>query len=95
MTTTEAGSCSSRSASSELMTRVLSIATPGRLFGAAPVASTTARASSVRTPPSGACTRTAPGAVTVPRPGTRVILFFRNRNSTPLDIRSATWRLRV
>ena len=43
MTTTEGGSCSSRSASSELMTRVLSIATPGRLFGAAPVASTTAR----------------------------------------------------
>ena len=95
ITTTEGGRRSSRSASSELMTRVLSIGTPGRLFGAAPVASTIARASSVRTLPSGACTVTAPGAVTVPRPVTRVILFFRNRNSTPLDIRSATWRLRV
>src|SRR5262249_39840155 len=52
-------------------------------------------ASSVRVPPSGAVTRTAPGAVRVPRPGTRVILFFRNRNSTPFDIRSATCRLRV
>jgi hypothetical protein len=44
--------------------------------------------------PSGAWTRTAPGAASVPRPGTSVILFFRNRNSTPFDIRSATWRLR-
>ena len=35
-----------------------------------------------------------PAPSTVPRPGTRVILFFRNRNSTPFDIRSATWRLR-
>ena len=77
------------------MTRVLSMGTPGRLLGDAPVARTTALASSVRVLPSGAWTRTAPGAVTVPRPEMRVILFFRNRNSTPLDIRSATWRLRV
>ena len=95
ITTTEGGSRSSRSASSELITRVPSSVTPGRLFGARPVARITARASSVRVLPSAAFTRTAPGPASSPRPATRVILFLRKRNSTPFDIRSATCRLRL
>ena len=33
-------------------------------------------------------------ALSVPVPGTSVILFLRKRNSTPLAMRSATLRLR-
>ena len=95
ITTTEGGRRSSRSASSELMTRVLSMRHARQALGRRARREHDRPASSVWVLPSGAWTRTAPGAVSVPRPGMRVILFFRNRNSTPLDIRSATWRLRV
>jgi hypothetical protein len=67
--------------------------TPGSDFGSEPVPRMTARASRVSVPAL-PFTSTTFFALRVPRPGNRVILFFRKRNSTPLAMRSATRRLR-
>src|SRR6185436_6769557 len=45
-------------------------------------------------PPAAPVTSTVVALLTTPRPGTSVILFFLNRNSTPFAMRSATRRLR-
>jgi hypothetical protein len=93
MTAIDRGAASLRTAPFEEMTAFSSMVTPGSDFGSEPVARMTARASSVSTPPV-PFTSTTFFALSVPRPGNRVILFLRNRNSTPFAIRSATRRLR-
>ncbi len=87
------GGCSLRTAPLEESTVFSSMGTPGRDFGSEPVARIADVAWIVSVPP-GPDTSTAPRALRTPRPGTSVILFFLNRNSTPFDMRSATRRLR-
>ena len=93
MITSDPGRVSFRTAPFDEMTRVSSMVTPGSERGSDPVARITARASSVVVPAE-PVTSTVVALFITPRPGTRVILFLRNRNSTPLAIRSATRRLR-
>ncbi len=92
ITTSEPGRLSLVTAPVEEMIRFSSMVTPGSERGSEPVARITARrASRVWAPPLPA-TSTARALVSVPRPGKSVILFLRNRNSTPLAMRSATLR---
>ena len=93
ITMIERSRVSLRTAPFEEMTFTSSIVTPGNDFGVEPVAMITARASSLSVPVAPA-TSTAVGETSLPRPGKSVILFFRNRNSTPFAMRSATVRLR-
>ena len=93
MTAIDLGARSFRTAPFEEITVFSSMATPGSDFGSEPVARMRARASIVSAAVA-PFTSTTFFAVSVPRPGNRVILFFRKRNSTPLAIRSATLRLR-
>ncbi len=93
MTAIDLGWRSFRTAPLEEITVFSSMVTPGSDFGSEPVPRMTARASSVSEPPV-PFTSTTFFALSVPRPGKRVILFFRKRNSTPLAMRSATRRLR-
>ena len=92
-TAIDLGDRSLRTAPFEEITVFSSMVTPGSDFGSEPVARMIARASSVSAPP-GPFTSTTFFALRVPRPGNKVILFFRKRNSTPFAIRSATRRLR-
>ena len=63
-----------------------SISTPGRRATSEPVAMTIAFASSVFSLPSSPLTMTLPGAAMRPSPVTQSILFFLNRNATPLTL---------
>ena len=94
MTTIDFGFASLRTAPLDEMTVFSSIATPGSDLGSEPVARMTARPASSVVVPSLPRTSTTLFDFSVPVPGTRVILFLRNRNSTPLAMRSATPRLR-
>ena len=93
MTMSEAGVASIRTAPLEEMTCFSSMVTPGSDRGSEPVARMMALASSVWAP-SLPLTSTTFLALSVPVPGTSVILFLRKRNSTPLAMRSATRRER-
>ena len=88
------GRASLRTAPLDEMTVFSSMATPGSDLGSDPVARITARPASRVVRPSLPRTSTTFLDLSVPVPGTSVILFLRNRNSTPLAIRSATPRLR-
>ena len=63
-----------------------SISTPGSRATSEPVAMTIALASSVVSSPSSAFDDTLPGAAIRPRPRSQSILFFLNRNATPLTL---------
>ena len=94
MTTIDAGRLSLRTAPLDEMTSFSSMLTPGSERGFEPVARITARPASSVSVPAPPFTSTVRAFLSVPVPGTSVTLFFRNRNSTPLAIRSATPRLR-
>ena len=94
MTTIDLGRVSLRTAPLEEITSFSSIVTPGSDFGWEPVARMIARPASSVSAPAPPFTSTLVFEVSVPTPGNSVILFLRNRNSTPLAIRSATERLR-
>ena len=83
-----------RTAPFEEMTVFSSMVTPGSDFGSEPVARMIARFASMVCVPPAAFTSTVFRPVRLPVPGTSVILFFRKRKSTPLDMRSATRRER-
>ena len=94
ITISEAGRVSERTAPLEEITWVSSMVTPGSDLGSEPVARMIAlRASRISTP-SLPLTSTTLFDLREPTPATRVILFLRKRNSTPLAMRSATRRER-
>ncbi len=92
MTMSDAGCASALTAPFEEMTCVSSMVVPGSALGSEPVARITARRASRVCTPSLPFTSTRFLALRVPEPATRVILFLRKRNSTPLAMRSATRR---
>jgi hypothetical protein len=99
MITSEPGRLSLVTAPVEEMIRFSSMVTPGSERGSEPVPRMTARRASrfwTESLPAASlpATSTRRGLLSVPRPGKSVILFLRNRNSTPLAMRSATLRER-
>ena len=94
MTTMDLGFASLRTAPFDEITVFSSMATPDSDLGSEPVASTTARLASSGVTPLTPRTSTLFFDLSEPVPANSVILFLRNRNSTPLAMRSATLRLR-
>src|SRR6059036_1345130 len=92
MTMSDAGRASALTAPFEEMIWISSMVVPGNDLGSEPVARITARRASRVCAPSLPFTSTRFLALRMPEPATRVILFLRKRNSTPLAMRSATRR---
>ncbi len=92
ITMSDAGRDSALTAPFEEITWVSSMVVPGNDLGSEPVARITARCASRVCVPSFPFTSTRLFALRVPEPATRMILFLRKRNSTPLAMRSATRR---